>query len=279
MDIKQNPFSFYDFLGYLIPGAIFLYGILLIVGHFDQQETPLSFVIKHLSFDKAEIYIPFILLAYVIGHFLGFISPITVERYSLWAHGYPSKYLLGLGYNNYFDVKDKKFLRVTIRALVFVLLLPISVLDWLLGKKIGMYELYAKSLDPLLIAVLRKRIESLIDDHANIANREKYGKAGAVDFFRYVYHYAVENAPNHFPKMQNYVALYGFLRTLTLISIIMFWALLWHITTDNFFFCKGWWLIISFAGLAFLLFMAFVKFYRRFSLEALMAMAVTYRKP
>lgn len=277
MDIKQNPFSFYDFLGYLIPGAIFLYGILLIFGHLDQQETSYSFVISHLSFDKAEIYIPFVLLAYVVGHFLGFVSSITIERYSLWAHGYPSKYLLGLGSKGYLDVKERKILRIFIRIIVFILLLPISTLDWMLGKKAGMYEFYAKSLDPLLIAVLRKRIESLIDNHAGIQDRGKYGKAGELDFFRYAYHYAVENAPNHFPKMQNYVALYGFLRTLTLISLIMFWIIFWHIVVYDYFFCRGWILILLTTILTFLLFMAFVKFYRRFSLEALMAMAVTYR--
>ena len=30
MESKQNPFSFYDFLGYFTPGAIFLYGLAFI---------------------------------------------------------------------------------------------------------------------------------------------------------------------------------------------------------------------------------------------------------
>jgi len=275
MDIKQNPFSFYDFLGYLIPGAIFLYGGLLIAGHLIVGETAIGFVTTKLSFDKAEIYIPFVLLAYVVGHFLSFISSITVERYSIWAHGYPSKYLLGIPSKNYLAADKNKKLRIVMRVFVFIILAPISTLDWLFGNKAGMRDLYAKSLDNLLIEVLRRRIECLIDNHAQVEDRAAHGKAGQLDFFRYAYHYAVENAGNHVPKMQNYVALYGFLRTLTLISLLLFWIVVWHVITSGVS-CLFGVLTVSIAAITtYLLFMGFVKFYRRFSLEALMAMAVT----
>ena len=188
MDIKQNPFSFYDFLGYLIPGAVFLYGILLTLGHLATGTTALEFVTTRLSFDKAEIYIPFVLLAYIAGHFLSFVSSITIERYSIWAHGYPSKYLLGIPTQGYLKVEQNKKLRKVMRIFVFILLAPISILDWLLGDKAGMRVLYAKPLDKLLICVLRQRIELLIDDHAQVKDRESHGKAGQIDFFRYAYH-------------------------------------------------------------------------------------------
>lgn len=42
---------------------------------------------------------------------------------------------------------------------------------------------------------------------------------------RHPAYYAVENAPNHFSKMQNYVALYGFFRTLTPIAVLLFWVI------------------------------------------------------
>lgn len=279
MNIKQNPFSLYDFLGYITPGAISLYGILLIIGHISPSSTSLGFVKDYLSFDKAEIYIPFILFAYITGHFLSFISSITIEKYSIWAHGYPSKYLLGLVNPGYYHSVKKHKLRVVVRFLVLVLLAPISVSDYVLGKIIGMRELYSKPLDPLLRSVLRKRIEDLIDHHANVDNREDHGKARNVDFFRYAYHFAVENAPNHLAKMQNYVALYGFLRTITLISLVLFWAILWHSILANVALPSvGIWLTIS-GIVTYLLFMGFVKFFRRFSLEALMAMAVTFSSP
>lgn len=277
MNIKQNPFSFYDFLGYLIPGAIFLYGALLTVGHLSPSDTAIGFVTTRLSFDKPEIYIPFVLLAYIAGHFLSFISSITVERYSIWAHGYPSKYLLGMPSKGYLHVEENRVLRKAMRIFVFVALAPISILDWVLGVKAGMRDLYAKSLDKLLIEVLRRRIECLIDHHAQVTDRRAHGKAGQSDFFRYAYHYAVENAENHVPKMQNYVALYGFLRTLTLISLLLFWIVVWHVVTSDISCLVGVLTVSTGAITTYLLFMGFVKFYRRFSLEALMAMAVTYR--
>jgi len=277
MNIKQNPFSFYDFLGYLIPGAVFLYGVLLVVGHLSPTETAVGFAASKLSFDKAEFYIPFTLLAYITGHFLSFISSITIERYSIWAHGYPSKYLLGISSKKYLDVTEHKCLRRVMRIIVLGVLAPISVLDWLLGAQAGMRDLYAKALDELLIDVLRRRIKCLIGDHAQVQNCSEDEMDIQLDFFRYAYHYAVENAENHLPKMQNYVALYGFMRTLTFISLILFWIVVWHVITTGVSCIAGLVAVFLAAITTFLLFMGFVKFYRRFSLEALMAMAVTYR--
>lgn len=276
MELKQNPFSLYDFLGYFTPGAICLYCILLALGHLETKGFSLIYVNTYLSFEKAEIYIPFILAAYLSGHFMSYLSSITIERFSLWAHGYPSKYLLGIAHKGYFHTADHRYLRGIIRFLVAVVLAPISLLDLLLGRIIGMRELYAKTLDPLLIEVLRRRIEALIDKHAGIKEKEKFGLARETDFFRYAYHYALENAPSHITKMQNYVALYGFLRTLTLIVLIIFWVVAWHVLIGSFTTWRAIWALLLVGLVAYLFFMGFVKFYRRFSLEALMAMAVTF---
>lgn len=274
MTIKQNPFSFYDFLGYLTPGAVFLYAILLLLGHLAPGTTTIEFATDKLSFEKAEVYIPFVLLAYIAGHFLSFLSSITIEPYSIWAHGYPSKYLLGIPSQGYLHV-DQNGSRL-VRRIVFVLLGPISVFDWILGRMAGM-RFYAKPLDNLLSEVLKQRIECLIENHAQIHKKEKYGTANQSDFFRYAYHYAVENAENHLPKMQNYVALYGFLRTLTFVLLILFWISVWHIISAPVSFLTAALVIAGSGSITFFMFMGFVKFYRRFSLEALMAMAVTYR--
>lgn len=277
MNLKQNPFSIYDFLGYFTPGAIFLYGIIFIIGH-AKGAFPFDYIAQYLSFDKPEIYIPFVLTAYSAGHLLSFLSSITVERYSIWALGYPSKYLLGLEHPGYFSVKEQRWTRLTMRTLVAILLAPICLMDFLLGWKAGMRFFYAKSLDKLLIAILSRKIDRLLKEHAESGNLAEIG-ANAIDsdFFKYAYHYALENAPAHTIKMQNYVALYGFLRTLTLISVIFFWGLVWHFFRGNFGVNYALWLIVSATILSYILFMGFVKFYRRFSLEALMAMAVSYK--
>lgn len=278
MDLKQNPFSFYDFLGYFTPGALFLYGLIAAYAHAQPGTDVLSYIAAKLSFEQPEIYIPFILVAYAIGHFLSFLSSISVERYSIWAFGYPSKYLLGLRHAGYYAIEEKREIRGLMRTLVALLLAPIVAMDWLLGAKAGLRDLYAKKLDLLLIAALKGKLLKLMGEHANITPSD-YGNAAEADFFRYAYHYAVENAPNHLPKMQNYVALYGFLRTLTLLSVVVFWGIVWHAIRGTFTYPQSWVLLVSSMLISYVLFMAFIKFYRRFSLEALMALAVSYQTP
>ncbi len=222
MDMKQNPFSFYDFLGYFTPGALFIYGVMAGFAHTQSSLSIIDFVATKLSFGKPELYIPFVLVAYTLGHILAFISSGIIERYSIWSIGYPSKYLLDIGSPGYFDVEKHKVLRVSIRVVVAVFLAPISILDLLLGKILGFRDLYAKSLDRLLAHVITLKVTAIMQQHAGLKEPSGDTNVRQADFFRYVYHYAVEHAPNHLPKMQNYVALYGFLRTLTLLVVVFF---------------------------------------------------------
>lgn len=99
MESKQNPFSLYDFLGYFTPGAVFLYVSIAISSRFFQFKLHDSLI--NAGFTKAEITVGLIILAYVLGHVLSFLSSVFVERFSNWMHGYPSKYLLS---SNHFVV-------------------------------------------------------------------------------------------------------------------------------------------------------------------------------
>lgn len=276
MEMKQNPFSFYDFLGYLTPGAIFLYGAMAAYRHSLADTLSVEQIAALVGLDKAEAYVPLILLAYAVGHLLNFISSITIERYSLWAMGYPSKYLLGVKHGGYFGVSDSRALHWVIRCLVFILILPVSAMDLVLGKVLRLRGLYAKKLDDLLIKLITAKVYSLMRKKGGLKNPSDHGKAHDTDFFHFAYHYAVENAPNHFPKMQNYVALYGFLRTLTLLSVLLFWAVVWHVYVGTMSLTGSAILLALLLINCYLFFMAFVKFYRRFSLEALMAISVVY---
>ncbi|MFZ3153301.1 hypothetical protein [Pseudomonas sp.] len=278
MELKQNPFSFYDFLGYFTPGALFLYSCLAAYQHAQSQSASLESIANSIGLEKAEAYVPFVLLAYTFGHILSFISSVTIERYSLWAMGYPSKYLLGVKGSGYFSFSSNKNLRLAIRLLVFVIILPVSLMDFFIGKFLGLRELYAKPLDAMLANLIKDKIYALMKSKGGLKAPEKHGKASDTDFFHYAYHYAVEHAPNHLPKMQNYVALYGFLRTLTLLSILFFWAMVWHAIEQRTPPLTASATLLLLSMLCYLLFMAFVKFYRRFSLEALMAASVVYQE-
>ena len=139
-------------------------------------------------------------------------------------------------------------------------------MDWLLGEKAGLRDLYAKKLDPLLVPC-QDKLRKLIVEHAKIKS-QKYGTADEHDYFRYAYHYTVENAPNHLQKMQNYVALYGFLRTLITGSGHFLGSCLAR-RARTFAGIQSVGLLALSILVSYVTFMAFVKFYRRFSLEAL----------
>lgn len=107
----------------------------------------------------------------------------------------------------------------------------------------------------------------------------KIEKTKDSDTHRVIYHYMYENFPGHRAKMDNYVALYGVLRALTLIAnlfILYIWKcqvcyLCHHLTWSMI--CDYPYMKVAFmVFIQFLFFMAFMKFYRRFTLESFMCM-------
>lgn len=62
--MKQNPFSFYDFLGYMIPGAVFLYLVALI---FEAKEIFIVFSIENSANANQLIsFFPAVICAYLL---------------------------------------------------------------------------------------------------------------------------------------------------------------------------------------------------------------------
>jgi len=270
MELKQNPFSLYDFLGYFIPGSFFLYCLYVAFSLHSKTQSFYTTLSNYVDFNRIEIYLPFIISSYLVGHVLSYLSSEIIERYSVWKVGYPSKYLLGLGYPKYYDVAEPKVTRIVIRTLFAIVLLPITLIDLLLGNLFRLRELYAKPLDSVLVKLIRSDVEELIKMKSQKYLEPEDLKFGNVDFFRFVYHFCVEKANNHFPKIQNYVALYGLLRTMTLISVIFFWFSFYFLFSDTNITIFP---LAFFGLLSYILFLDFMKFYRRFSLEALMALS------
>ncbi len=282
MTPKPNPFSIYDFLGYFTPGATALYILNFYVYPTDSILEPvLSSVAKAITLENPASLIPFALLAYLLGHLISFISSITVERYYLWVFGYPSKELLRRvllqELPEFFKNTESPRQHLVVASTVALILLPVSLLDWLLRVPLHLGPVFEKKLDKLLAALIHKKMSSLLIDVGAIEDPNKHGKPVEHDFFRFVYHFAVENAPAHLPKMQNYVALYGLLRAMSLLGVVVFW---WAL------FSAGEWahdplhltlVLVSISLVSYIFFLGFMKFYRRFTLEAFMAMAVSFK--
>ena len=127
--IKQNPFSIYDFLGYLVPGSIFIYAFVIIDyikknGAFSIQEC--TKYIGDVSLDNIFL---FVIVAYILGHILSFVSSSSVELYANWRYFYPSKYLLDIKHKGYWR-SARKWQDVVWRVFIMVALSPIFILDW-----------------------------------------------------------------------------------------------------------------------------------------------------
>lgn len=275
--IKQNPFSVYDFLGYLIPGSILIYAYLIIDYLKKKTSFELSEFIATFKDLELEGIFFFIIISYTLGHLISFASSITIEKYANWRYSYPSKYLLDIEHKGYWLGCDN-WKDVVWRIIMIVFLLPCVIFDWIFGQLFGFKRFYKKSLDDLLKDMIELKINRLLDKIGinKLDNPEYFddGNANGYDFHRIITHYAYENSKNHQAKMSNYVALYGFLRTLSLIfnllTIYFFFRVYCFLEFTN----VNILILLILGGLSYLSFMAFMKFYRRYTLEGLMIIVI-----
>lgn len=272
--IKESPFSVYDFLGYLIPGSLLIYAFIIIDyikhNHYFKME---AFFKSFIAFKLDDLFV-FILFSYTIGHLLSFASSITIERYANWRYSYPSKYLIGIPYKGYW-LSSKNWKDVTWRVLLIFLLFPCVIFDFILGRYFGFENFYKQSLDPMLRELISKKVKILLD-RLGCGELVSYDPNDFTkhDFHRIITHYAYENSKNHQAKMSNYVSMFGFLRNLCLIfNIVSLYAF-----TRVFLYCPfsltNNLILFTLCSMTYLSFMAFMKFYRRYTLEGLMVIVI-----
>jgi hypothetical protein len=271
MDLKQSPFSLYDFLGYFFPGATAIFGFAYCLKCLGVGDGIYNFS----DLTKASDLLPFVLAAYVSGHFFSLLSSFSIERYFIWHFDYPSKSLLRYPSRNFFVAEFS--LQNVIKLTVCMLLLPITLVTACVCFFSDGRPGLVSQLDPLLSKIIRRKVTGLIVDSAQMPNPNHYDGPQTSDFFRLVYHYTLEKAPAHYIKMQNYVALFGFNRAMSLIFVSLFWLSLTLTLAGAS--EHGAKLILICAALSNLFFFGFAKFYRRFSLESLMALTVCYQIP
>jgi len=272
--MKQHPFSLYDFIGYFIPGAILIYMVFIITAIKAHNPITIDGIINLLPSIKAEGVILALILSYVMGHLLSFISSITVEKYAVWKYGFPSRYLLSMKTPKYID-HFKTFKGFFWGALIFIILLPTTLLDLILGRWFGFKDFYVRPLDGQLSKVILFKINQLVRCLGiTEANGFKKGEGSKSDFFRIVQHYTYDHSKCHQTKFANYVALYGFLRNMTLIINVLFWYFIVHSIIINDFKPEYYWALIITSLLSYTFFMAYMKFYRRYTLEGFMVLVI-----
>lgn len=219
---NKNPFSTFDFLGYFFPGALFVSMVYLLTGGMDQEgihneSIPpaiiflKSFVLSHIG---VGIFL-MILLSYIIGHLLAYASSITVELFYTWYYGYPTRYLLRKT-----SEKAEEFYLLNSKLgwfgmwghlVVCLLLFPIVTGHLVFERLFHMKLFIGRSLDDKLIDSINTKVRRIC---------ESLGYADAspfdADVHRIVMHYVYEHCHMHQVKFDNYVALYGLLRSVSL---------------------------------------------------------------
>lgn len=292
--MEKNPFSIHDFLGYVLPGGVALLLAYMVYknpqcNYMTSQEfidAILNTIIalKRKGFSTIELSIATIIISYIAGHLVAYMSSITIERMAIWHYNYPSVFLLSDKPKPRFwsDIVDqwnneKRFEaagNLVLRIMVLFLFFPLTICIWAV-RCLHMDPYFIKSLDNYLQSTIRLKFEMLVKK----LSISKIKRPEDSDTHRIIYHYMYENFPGHRAKMDNYVALYGVLRSLTLISnlfIMYVWKCQAYYLYNNF----SWDLIKSYPCMKigfmvlvqFLFFMAFMKFYRRFTLESFMCM-------
>ena len=300
--MEKNPFSLYDFMGYLFPGIIALFFIQLI---WDGNDNSIYNILDIASFEEVtkkvdksinlETSIICVVLAYVIGHIIAYISSVTIEYFANKTFGYPSEYLLDSNGQTwwkqvsryYFNLDNdelqryKKIKHILLqiitgrfmyRLMISLILFPISFMTFVLGHCFGINRFITRPLDNYLIEGIKNKYLKLISD-LKINNSSVDLKC---DYHRVIMHYVYYNLPICQNKTDNYISLYGFLRSICFIinGIFLFITLKIIPTLDinaSFDEKKVWTWSVLFI-LSYISFLAFVKFYRRFTLENYMIM-------
>lgn len=292
--MDKNPFSIHDFLGYVLPGGIaLLLAYLVYKNPNNNYMTSQEFInaikntigaLKGGGLTTIELSVASIIISYIVGHIVAYVSSITVERMAIWHYNYPSVFLLSDKRKPRFisDIKEqwknkKKFEasgNLIIRLAISLFLLPLTMC-LLLIKFLRLDQYFIKSLDGYLKESIKLKFKVLAEN-LGISEIEETKDS---DTHRVIYHYMYENFSGHRAKMDNYVALYGVLRALTLIAnlfILYIWKCQVCYLCHNFkwdMICAYPYMKVVFMVLIqFLFFMAFMKFYRRFTLESFMCM-------
>lgn len=284
-------------MGYLFPGLFVLYVIYYFhsldwdfyqISNINNLGKAINRTGDKFNFEKSVLII---IIAYVIGHLISYTSSLTVEILSNSFFGYPSKYLLQEDrpkyselWKNYFKVRIessskiwkalKKAISYIAYGFIFLLLFPVSVIIISLGYLLDINQFIVRPLDKYLINSIKIRQQEL----AKRIGLKLPDVGQECDYHRIIMHYVYLNIPACQHKVDNYIALYGFLRCMTFIFCVLF----------DVFFIFGIYTIFEYnankismpllggilllLALSYISFLAFVKFYRRQTLENFMSM-------
>ena len=288
--MEKGPFSLYDFMGYFIPGALALYLIFIGVDGDFTDFSSKFFLKNEEKFIEIPLYmiVFYVIIAYCFGHFLSFLSTLTVERYTRLFYGYPSNNLLAIVEQErkkiiFQNLTFNKIIENLMGNLSLIIILPLIIFDSIMyflqykHKYMEQIPLPYRELVKNKINKAFQKIGYSVDVFSNTDN----------NYHQLLIHYNYEYTQAHSSKLMNYVSLYGFLRVITLISSVYLTYLIYYFFT-NYSIEWGWKYIkdtivifsrlIFYGFITFIFYLSYLKFYRRYTLENLMLILIV-KKP
>lgn len=173
MEVK-NPFSLYDFLGYLFPGALALFILYTIykvsmnpAGHvpYDYIDRFVFFLREdEIKIDLSKVLIPFIIVSYMFGHLFAYLSSLTIEYFTNRIFDYPSKYLLNMTDNSnpwkrYWKKDSSQYwIKYILLAIIFLILLPIGLFVFPIKM---IHDFITRPFDDNLIKNINQKVKDL----------------------------------------------------------------------------------------------------------------------
>lgn len=294
--MNKNPFSIYDFMGYLFPGVICSVIIYLLI-HFNGNVSELTDIAQlknallvsntHFDLDKSVMFIVF---SYILGHIVSYLSSLTVEIFAVKVFDYPSTFLLKDCPKKYSQLLHDYFVtdayssktglkwvkikfRLILKVVLILVIFPIGFTTFTFGYLFDLNGWIARPLDGYLrdsIKTKQYRLANKLQISHPDVNDNK------CDYHRIIQHYVYINIPGSQKKTDNYIALYGFLRCISLIFSLAFCVVgIYCISTID---IHAAWdvnlcvmLVVTYC-ISYLTFLGFMKFFRRFTLENYMTL-------
>ena len=296
--VERMPFTVYDIIGYLAPGLLTLVFILALPPPLEAFSFLPSYtelrdgIGAYGATEKIIFAVILLIFSYLIGHLISFLSSITIERFLVIWEGYPSAWAFrnylkanwfelaytsqkkitedsGQAENNSLLSSIREAQSFTSFTLLHVFLLPLTV-GFIASAVIGARRSVIKPLPDSII------IDALFhtDQIGAPIKSKTIGTANVGDWFKWANAYVINTNNIAFLRMYNYLTLYGFMRSTVFVFNLVSWnVIITHLNTtpspeavvqDG--------LVISCVAITTISFLSYIKFYRRYTEEAIYAL-------
>ena len=277
------PFASYDIAVYFGVGIIVLPFLIYVIDAIEViKQNSSIFDDSGLSFTFNTFVIVFGLFsAYSIGHIIALLSSYIVEKFIHYWLGYPSdvwkKFAPGedAEYFNHVKahIKDRASLPLIIGLVILYLPIIVPIIFIYLFKLFGFYR---PKLPIELASKLELKLKSTLDD---FVFKNDDGVETKIFWMKIVEHEVANNNPMGYARLYNYLVIFGVLRSLALVFLIVSWFFILPPISD----WKGagignlefdsyrLQMFLIFSAVTTLTFIGFSKFNRRFFEEAVYA--------